>query len=600
MITAPAHYLRENHSTRTPRCWIAFDTESFTIKDGEVGRQVWRCGHAWHECKAHNKGGKAKVERSDFDTAEAFWSWVSDRTRPRQRTVVVAHNLAYDLRISNAFEVLPSLGWSLVFVRLDGNAAWCKWERNKATIVAVDSFTWLPMGLDKIGKLLGSPKLDLPLNLDSRERWLARCRQDVHILRDAWASILDFIDTEDMGVWKPTGAGQSWAAFRHKFMTHKILIHTDEAARALEREGAWTGRTEAWRHGDQGPGTFDEWDFTTAYARVAYDCEIPVRLVRTNAALSLRELRRRIDRNAVVARVEIQTDVPLVPCRIDGRIVWPVGHFETVLWDPELRLALDAGAIVSVGEAYTYTRALALREWAGWVLDNLRKKPEDIDPIKRAIIKHWSRALIGRFGSKWSVWEDIGQAPTDEIGLSSVGGPAANGHRRMLTVGGRAFMDGEPQEPADGLPQIMAWVMSECRVRLWRAMNEAGLENVLYVDTDSIITTEEGSRRLWNANIEGLRIKEGHKNLVILGPRQLIANGRLKAAGVSSKAVQRPDGSWHSEAWRSLSTSLATGEHNTVTVTPRKQRVRGIDTRRTHLEGGCTEARFHDTFSATK
>ena len=37
-----------------------------------------------------------------------LWEWIDQRCQKRARTVLVAHNLAYDLRISDAFGWLPA------------------------------------------------------------------------------------------------------------------------------------------------------------------------------------------------------------------------------------------------------------------------------------------------------------------------------------------------------------------------------------------------------------------------------------------------------------------------------------------------------------
>src|SRR5579863_2582163 len=113
----------------------------------------------------------------------------------------------------------------------------------------------------------------------------------------------------------------------------------------------------------------------------------------------------------------------------------------------------------------------------------------------------------------------------------------------------------------DACPAVMAVVMAECRVRLWRLMMTAGLENVVYVDTDSVITNPEGASRLallseckeqW-----GLRLKDSYKHLTILGPRQLVVNGQQRIAGVPRKASNIGDGYWLGERWQTLPTALA-------------------------------------------
>ena len=41
---------------------------------------------------------------------------------------IVAHNAGYDLRICQAFQLLPTLGWVLTHLSLSPGATWCTWR----------------------------------------------------------------------------------------------------------------------------------------------------------------------------------------------------------------------------------------------------------------------------------------------------------------------------------------------------------------------------------------------------------------------------------------------------------------------------------------
>ena len=159
---------------------------------------------------------------------------------------------------------------------------------------------------------------------------------------------------------------------------------------------------------------------------------------------------------------------------------------------------------------------------------------------------------------------------------------------RLLQLGRTLWRELPPADAADCLPSITAWITAECRVRLWKAACVAGFENVTYLDTDAMWLTRAGTERLRATPVEGLRVKAQARSLQVLGPRQLVVNGSVKAAGIAHGATLGSDGRIVSEAWRGLLTSLRRGETDSVTITPRVQRLTGTDRRREHLPNGRT------------
>src|SRR5215472_3534235 len=103
--TRAAHWIRLNHQCRIPIRFIVFDTESQSRHSGLTETQTWRLG-AGIRWRTDLKSG-IREESSVFTTPQQLWQWVSDYCRKGQRTVIWAHNLAYDVRISDALEILP-------------------------------------------------------------------------------------------------------------------------------------------------------------------------------------------------------------------------------------------------------------------------------------------------------------------------------------------------------------------------------------------------------------------------------------------------------------------------------------------------------------
>lgn len=588
MRQSRGHWLRHNQVTRVPRAFIYFDSEATQRAVHGSKVQTFRLATAALDRRAHHTDGWKAREWGEFTSPAELWDWVDERCQAKARTVMVAHNVGYDLRITDALRELTKRGWKLKGIRLDAQQAWCSWVHGKRTLVLCDSHSWLALPLERIGRLLELPKLDLPPWDETDEAWRARCHRDVEIVAEAYKRLVEWVRRDDLGNWRPTGAGQSWSAFRHRFMAHDILCHEDEDARAAEREAAWTGRCEAWRWGKLRGGPFYEWDYSSAYARIGAECAVPIRLLGEITGRQLFRLDAARGSRAVLSECIVDTDLPLVPCRHEDRVVWPVGSFATTLWENEVDLARARGATVTPTRAWWYETAPALRAFCEWCLGVLDESGRDVDPIVRAAVKHWSRALIGRFGARWSEWDQIGEAGSSDVTLGWWGDGDTGDRWRMLQVGTQLMREGDKHDCADSVPQVMSWVTAECRARLYTSAELAGIAHVAYMDTDSLIVDREGHRALQAAQVPGLRVKAEHGTLEVLGPRQLITSGELRASGVPRHAHRLAEDTWEAEVWSGFATSISEGEPSTVRITPRTVQLHGTDHRREHLSDGRT------------
>lgn len=585
-----AHWIKPNETSRQPRTHFVLDSEAHITQtpSGEV--HTLRCAVTSCDRMRKRDATWEQPRFAEHTDAASVWSWIVNLCRPRSRNVVVAHNAAYDLRLTDGLRQLDAHGFKLDMISLSPGATWGAWRRDGCTIVLVDSLTWLPVALQSLGDLIGVPKPPLPDQSDDMLAWFTRCRSDVDILRDAWLRIVKWLRDNDAGNWRPTGAGTSWSYWRHKHYTHKLLSHQNADLLAMERRAAWAGRAEAWKLGKMKWGPWFEFDFTCAYANIAASCELPVApLGEVDAASWLLPTRAR-RHVAYLLDCVIETDTPTVPTSHDGRIVWPIGRFSTTLWDHEARMASKHGARIASTRVVAYRTAPVLQQWANWCLDVINAPPGAVDPVIRTMVKHWSRALIGRFATRYSRWEYLGELPDHIVQLGWIGSEHDPEMRRMLQIGHRVLTQQGEQDGADASPMIMSWIMAESRVRLWSAMMHVRLNHIAYVDTDALIIDAVGKALLDREPIDGLRLKAKYNRLEILGTRKLVLDGQLRAAGVQRGAVKVGGSVWAADHWAGLTTGLAAGEPDSVAVSHRRIRLDGLEKRRRRLPGGETQA----------
>jgi hypothetical protein len=521
-----------------------------------------------------------------------LWVQVNDLAKPGHRLVIWCHNLGFDLRASQCLPFMAALGFECEQIALDAMASWARFTQENRTVILTDLMAWLPTSLRRVGEDLGLEQLPPPALSAPDDEWEARCQRDVEITRLAVVQLLDLVSEESLGPWRPTGSGQSHSAWKRRFLTHRPLVHDQLAVLQLERDAAWTGRCEAWRWGDIEDLPLTEYDLDLAYCQVGADSRLPSVLVGEVPARDVEQLLAQSDHLALLAHVRVNTEVEAVPAHQGEHILWPVGEFETVLWDPELRLALETASSVEILSCHVYRTAPVLQAACEWIIEQLAQRRGEAGSVAHRALKHWARALVGRCALRYSEWETWMYSETEDVALGLVEFRSQGVTRESIQIGREVKLLMDRDEAPDSLPQIPGWIMSECRRRLWTLMRIAGSEGLVYVDTDSVIVTPEGARRLEAAAAAGglwpMKAKGTYRQAEIIAPRLLTLDGDRRAAGIPLAARPGPDGQLSGHVFVSLRESMMAGSPDRISLLERSYRLEGIDRRREHLDGGLT------------
>lgn len=598
------HYIKPNETTSVPRKHVFLDTES--VKESTVYGQVQRWGIGVACYREQRPDRRARETWETFDDPVLMWRAVDGYVGKSGRTVLWCHNLGYDARIAEVFELLPAMGWELVAHNLIGRGTWLLWRKGRANLTMVDSASVFPCELLRVGNAIGLNKLPMPTVLDRGIGLYSRCWRDVEILRTAVLSYLDWLEREDLGNWQLTGAGQSWATFRHRFMDKRLLVHDDTDALAAERRAMWTGRCEAYWHGEIGYQVVHEWDLSMAYPRLAREINVPVRLLGPMPEGYDWQRQLASDRTAILAEVQVSTEVPVVPTVHNGRIVWPVGTFTTTLWDVEISEALSAGATVSVTRGWLYHKAPALRKWGEWVIGQLEAMGDGTGSWLYIVLKHWSRALIGRFAMTYTRWEEWAYSPVPAVRANDVYDRTTGETFKTVQIGRTLWRDAGQEEWGNSMPMVTGYIQAHARVRLWRIMQECPPGSVLYVDTDSVLVTDMHSAALAEVAARhpdwGLRLKRSWQGFAIWGPRQIRTGDSVRVSGVSKHARRTGKREFTGEIWETLEGAMHRNHPGQVVIRNRRWEVKGVDHRRVGPPIGWTQPHrlpYPDPTSAT-
>jgi hypothetical protein len=533
------HWLRKNKSSKWPRIVCFWDTEAKRIKTTYGEKQVFTLG---------------VYEIWDFKNAELLYRGISDdaynflqgltnavsyhlKKKRVRRAILVSHNISYDLSLSQALKILPELGWQEKEFAIDNRAKWMRFtNEKKQSLVFIDSFSWLPVPLQIIGNYLGIEKPPLP---KGRKKLIERCWADVNILTHGMFRIWKFAESEDWGNFAFTAAGQVWNLWRHKYMGDKsVLVHNNAKIRDVERFAYHAGRSEAFRLGKV--ENVIEIDIDKAYLTVCEEDPMPVVFIG-----SVKGRVRKNENTRCMYRIKAdvpELNLPPTPCRVDDRVIWPVGKFETIIWDNELELAEQLGVNCEIKETYVYK---AERTWEG-VCKYLREKLEETDDqLLTVFLKHCSRALAGKSAVHFARWRE--------------GESRRPGSRRLLV--GDTWWETSPTDQYEGensIPAMLSAVAAGTRVRLYKGLQL--LEPWLVAcDTDGVIIKDTPKSRQTANTLFGWKVKKEWKELFIINDRSWVGDVQVKTPGVpKAKHWELGDGQvvLFGEAWKNLGAAI--------------------------------------------
>lgn len=580
----PAHWLRVNDGARSPHRVLFVDTETRPVMDGldELHELRW-----WHArvVRRHVERPRGPLHADLAGDSAMDLAAAVDRTAITKCSLwLYTHNLGFDLQVTRLPELLHDLGWEVTDIGITGRSPWIRMAQDRRRLVICDSTSWLPVPLAEVGESIGRPK---PVIDDwtaaTDEEIAVRCLADVVILSEAMLAIMDWWDASDMGRWSWTGPGCGWAAYRHKFLAHKVLMDPAPERITIEREAIYGGRREAYRLGRIGPAQLVDLDFQGAYPTLAATMMLPRRPVAHVDPMTRQAYENLPSAWGVLSRCTVTTAVPVVPCRLGGHTLYPTGTFETTLAQPDIAGALAAGATVELGDTWVYQLAPIMAAWGKWITGVVNGTGQDVPAPVRTMCKHWSRTVIGRWAMRAQRVEDWGVAAwpwwhaepgTDwDTGTEVVDLHACGRHLRI-------HRDGEPENV---FPAVTAWIEAQCRQLLRHAMQQVPASWLVQCDTDgfmldvpqaasgSLAPVPEGTSagvapgaRLPSAGAIpvsagplSIRAKAFYTTAMVLGPQQVITGDRRRVAGIPRSFTSADSRTWKGNAWPGYTWQLA-------------------------------------------
>lgn len=559
--THRTYVLTPNHDRSFPSqivyldCETAFDEskrEQFhTLRLGVAIRQRYVRGVA-----------KGESETFVFYSATQFWDWLERLCRSRTTIWLVAHNFSFDIGAINGLNELVNRGWKARFWAFAPQLFLLSVYRDRCKLQFVDSVGYMRASLKTIGKKIGLEKLPMPKQGDSEDRWLTYCVRDVEVLKQAFESYMGFVRENDLGRFSFTGPGQTLAAYRHRFMCEKLVLHRVEALLETERASYHGGRTEAFYIGTVPASPIYYLDVTSMYGSVMQENTFPCELLGRIRNPTPSQVRQAVKRFEVLATCSVDLPDPVLP-HLGERLIFPIGRFETVLAGPEFVYCYERGYVRSVSEMICYRRGRPFTEYVDYFWGLRLKAKREGDEVSEWLCKLFQNAFYGKWGQRNPTYEVKAADHGEPTGIQTVISSVDGRRESRLCMGGKIWIKtGEKLANHSSYP-LASWITSAARVKLWELIVKGGRDHVYYCDTDSIFVDDRGYSRLQpylRSDCLGyLDTKEVGKELTIHGAKDYKLDGSVRIKGVPKKAVEIEPNTYRYDSFEGLKTRLHKG-----------------------------------------
>lgn len=568
-LARPPHKIRPEKSFAMPRHLLFFDTETRmkTKPNGDVEHSLrlgWSC--YWR------RGDKRREETESwhfYNHPSEFWHFLFSCTQRRTKLWCIARNISFDFTILEGWKYLKLAGYKLKFFHAKGATTIISVDSPTGSIVFLDSMNWFVESLEKTGKRIGFPKMHVDFDTVKDPELKEYCKNDVRIELENFRLFIQFLTDNRISRLCYTQGSTAMAAYLSRHYRTPIWIHNNSEAIELEREAYKGGRVEAFFLGALTKGPFTVVDVNSLYPFVMRSNLYPCKYITQVHYPTVPDLAKFVKKYSVVARVIINTNLPIYPIRTD-RTLFPIGSFIACLSTPELILALSNNHIVSVIHAVIYEQADLFSTYVDTLYSMRQRFKSDGNEAYVELCKKLMNTLYGKFGQKAEEWEKIGDCPDEPDHYEYLIYANRPGKTQIRYLMGECFEQVGKGEAFNSFPAIAAHVTAYGRLVLWRLMELAGHGNYYYCDTDSLIVNQTGLKRLdtelSNTELGKLKVVESSSKLVIQGLKDYETEAKIVIKGIRKNAVKVSDGIFTQDKWPSIQGRLRAGCTGLYTV----------------------------------
>ena len=488
--------------------FVGFDVETYGLKN-----KFLMGGLFWYQGKTE------KIEKyKHFWSKQEMIDFLYEKRDYFKRRYIVATNLEFDFSVLfkntkywNNFNKLYR-GSSLIFVT--------EKEKDKhGYLKMIDTMNYIPYSVEKWGKILGEDKLNKPSswekqkfngvdillprkpkNYYEKQELIEYNKRDCKISCDTLYMLQKGFN-DFGGKNKITSASCAMEVYRRSYQPIKLMKEHYVINKRRNKLGKNTidkkkikdflfesyfgGRTEVYQRGEF--ENLNYYDINSLYPSVMLK-NIPLP---QSGRYNEKGYINGIIKYMGVTRVNItcpeDIDKPLLPKRLDGKLIFPTGTFEGVYTHAELNKALKLGyEINDIKEQMVYTKSKKLfKDYVESLYKKRKEQKKNNDPMEK-VTKLLLNSLYGKFGmrkvTKTKILRDD-ETLTNELMKEEIGDKIFE-----LKNGYVTWREEEEYNGKFCYPIIASYITAYARLKMYDYINR---DDVIYTDTDSVIMKNE-------------------------------------------------------------------------------------------------------------
>ncbi len=453
-----------------------------------------------------------------------------------------------------------------------------------------DSYSFFAMPLKSLGTDLKIPKLEYDFSsgetLEINDITIHYCVNDSYIIKEAIIRLKDLLESKELGTLGVTLSGTAMNIWRSSFLEYSIDNSYKKADNPqtiidIERQCYYGGRNEC-----RAIGLFKNvyyYDINSLYPYVMEKFKFPTQF--RNHFINAEGFSKthindclKNENMYYIFKCEIDTVKPHIPIRGE-RFMFVNGKHELYMHKPEFLYFWNRNEVLKVTEILYYDCDSIFTSYINFF--KKMKIENDDNPTYRLLAKLLQNVLYGKTAEHkresdfFDVDKDnplVERIITEEL----IDGQYKEvGHVDYFGFIGMETKDFPNENAKTAFPAIAGAVTSYARMELLNMMETLGLENILYYDTDSLISKvkmnskfiHENEYGKWKNEAEKLYKKnnlpfkesldvliKGCKNYIVMD----IENDKIlsiKSKGIKRDSEEIDDDTYATTKWWTVKTS---------------------------------------------
>jgi len=506
-----------------------------------------------------------------FDDIDVFFDWLVKYNQKYKKILLYAHNLDFDFTVLDTLHKLTNRGYRVDYFIVDNYAFIIRFKKDKSTIEMIDSMMILRASIKDLGSMLKLPKLKIPqVDENNKESMYTYCKRDVDVLRVSLENYFSFVRINDLGSIAKTVPSQAMIAFRHRFYSNNIIIHGNKNIDEKEILSYHGARTEAFFIGELKDQKIYDLDVNSLYPYVMREYEYPIEYLGSVGNPSVSQLQQALNKHCVIAKVDIDTDEAFLPYSTE-KLIFPTGRFTGWYSTPELRYGLENYNILKVHEMLLYKKSYLFKPYVDFFYGLKSKYKSEGNDIYYYLTKLFLNSLYGKFGQRNTEYVKEYEDHTTDFGIRYIFDPVKNDIDYEIIIDHIVYKKGKRETSENSFIAIASHVTAYARMYMWMLMKQVGIENIYYMDTDSLFVNETGKTNLRDYiddyRLGALKIEKESSTLIINGVKDYIFGGKVVVKGVKGNAQKMDDNTYLIKQFTRFKTNLKNNNLNVVQIT---------------------------------